>query len=1363
MGALLAERYSQLGQRAHQELTRWLGGDIPFCFPEVLERHLHPKQLPLLFDAFWQVLPFGTGGRRGRVGYGANRINQSTVAMTIQGHCNFLKARFAQRSDLTVVIANDVRVFRDIAGAYAFLGSQDHPLYGISSRALAKLASEIYAGNGIAAFLVDPPSDSATLSTPELSFLIATLGAVGGVNMSASHNPPDDNGVKIYDEFGSQPVAPEDQQLLDIMAAVTDVQALPFAQAVKNGLIRAVPGEQHASYVRGYVDLYGSFAPPRADLPVVYTPLCGVGQDTVGDVLRAVGFPVLSPPDEAADGSFAVIPFRSPNPEVPQSTEPARAFADQNGSGIVLSSDPDADRVGCEIKLRDGSWYHFDGNQLAAILTYALMLDPAGPRRRGLVIETLVTTKLLGRIVETAGDSDIIDDLLVGFKYVADVLKKLGRDGQYQSASKTIRRRPNELVIAAEESHGVINLPHILDKDATPACMFLAGLYQRLAKQGDGQTLLDYYIHILEQLGGYDTVNRSIMMAGAAGMERKDKIMAWLRGSPPTAIGGHPILRISDYWDEAQYGPLVSDSERLPRNVVQLFTQRFVVTVRPSGTEPKLKFYCQLLPAQHGQPAQQGQGEAGARGPALLAAIRAEAEAAARAVYNDLLTPLSLRLGDVGLLLTDLIELDRKREFEEQLLPRLKAALIAGTITGRADLLAWLRAEGKTLLPGADPLPALGAPLAQVAAAWARDLPPSPGLGALLDFTGAAKVAGMSTDKTPHGSDVPRAITVIGGGTGSFNVLVGLRPHRRLRITSIVTMTDSGGDSGRLRTEYKILPPGDIRRCLVALSDESPLLCDLFNFRFEDDPLRGRQLGNLLVLALTRILGSEQDAISAIHRLLNIRGRVLPVTWDQVHLCAELADGRIIEEEANIDVPKHDPTIPIVRVFLKPAARPNPEALGAIAESDAIVLAPGDLYTSTLPNLLVPGVSEAIRNARGAPVLRRQSDDQAGRDPGLLRLETHRRDHSLRRPRARRGPGARRARAQRDGRAVPGRGRHSGRIRRSRRARAGGHRDPGAPPDVRGLAGPPRSRTNRRRPARALRRVTSDLPLPRAAGGEGVGEGAPARVAAQTPHPSPLPADGARGPEKKRSFRTCRPLRPLLHRDVGRQDRAGVDLAGPADLRGRVLDHLFPVRDPAGQAADGEHDREHVRGDAHRPVDDAAVEVDVRVQLALDEVRIRERRLLEAVGDVQQRIVLLQLRQDLVAGDLDDLGARVVVLVDAVAEAHQAEARVLLLGQLDVLLDVAAVVAGCARASRALPGWRRRAAGPTARRCRRRRDANRLACELPTMRTVEVRAVLLVVGVQDQQQVQDLHQILVDLVRLGRDREHHVQEVRAVR
>jgi phosphoglucomutase len=741
IGAALAERYVDLGAAAHRELQRWLAGALPFAFPDVLERHLRPENLGLLFDAFWQVLPFGTGGRRGRVGYGANRLNPTTVALTIQGHCDFLRGRFPGRSDLTVVVANDVRVFRDLAGNYGFLGP-DHPLIGLTSRALARLACEIYAGNDIAAYLNQPHDDTATLSTPELSFAIGALKAAGGVNLSASHNHPDDNGVKVYDEFGSQPVAPADQHLLDIMAAVTTVNARPFAEALAAGLVRPLPASLHEAYLRDHVQLYGDFFRPRPDLPVVYTPLCGVGLSSAGAVLERLGFPVLTPPDERPDGSFAVIPFRSPNPEVLQSTQPARAFADQQGSGIVLSSDPDADRIGCEIRIGEpgpgpagggDGWYHLDGNQIAAILTYALMLDPQGPRRKGLVIETLVTTKLIGRIVAARGESDLIDDLLVGFKYVADVLKRLGRDGHYQK----VRRRPEELVLAAEESHGVIFLPHILDKDAAPACMYLAGLYQRL--RGEGRTLLDYYVAILTELGGYDTVNRSVMMAGASGMERKDRIMAWLRRSPPATLAGQPVRRMVDHWDEKTFGPLVSESERLPRNVIQLETDRLVVTVRPSGTEPKLKFYCQLLPG----PGAPGGGRAPG-GRQLLDALRAEAEAAARTIYNDLLAPLGVQLGEVGLLLTDLIELDRKREFESETLPRLRQKVSAGELTGPEELTSWLRQESRTLLPGADALPALRAPLALAASRWAAELPSSPALKTLLSWAGATPAGGRT-------------------------------------------------------------------------------------------------------------------------------------------------------------------------------------------------------------------------------------------------------------------------------------------------------------------------------------------------------------------------------------------------------------------------------------------------------------------------------------------------------------------------------------------------------------------------------------------------------------------------------------------
>lgn len=700
---LLAQRYDELGSQAAERLRRWLSGEVPQSYPEILEQHLGEEHVELLFDAFWQVLPFGTGGRRGPVGFGANRMNPTTVGMTVQGHCEYLRAAFPDRDELCVVVANDVRVFNDNRGTYRFLGG-DNPLLGMSARSFGRLACEIYAGNGIVAYFAEPEAEDAVLATPELSYLISELGAVGGMNLSASHNPPDDNGIKVYDQYGSQPVAPDDQHLVDAMEKATDLTSVPFEQALADGLIRAVPKGLHGQYVQSYLDLYGDVFVPDPDLPVCFTPLCGCGLSTAGDVLRKLGFPLLTPADQGPDGSFAVIPFKAPNPEVPQATEPARRFADEHGSGIVLSSDPDADRVGVEVKLADG-WYHFDGNQIATVLCYYLMLDPRGPRRKGLVVETLVTTKILGRIVEKAGDSWIIDDLLVGFKYVAAVLKTLESGKPWGDVTCSAE----DLVMAAEESHGVVMLPGIRDKDATPACMYLAALYQRLRQEG--RTLLDYYVAILEELGGFDTVNRSIMMAGASGMIKKDRIMASLREDPPETLGGQRVHKRVDYWDEEAFGPFVSPTDKTPRNVLQLFTDTFIITIRPSGTEPKLKLYCQLLP---------GDEPSSARGSDLLAEVRAKADTIARRIYNELLGRIELSLTEASLILPDIVDLDRKQSFEKQTVPALREALAEARFEGLDALLPWLRGEVAAMTPGSDPLPAIQASVAHLGSEWAE-------------------------------------------------------------------------------------------------------------------------------------------------------------------------------------------------------------------------------------------------------------------------------------------------------------------------------------------------------------------------------------------------------------------------------------------------------------------------------------------------------------------------------------------------------------------------------------------------------------------------------------------------------------------
>ena len=747
ISAQLADRYGERGKAAADRLRIWLEGGVPLAFPEILARHLEEQHVPLLFEAFWQVLPFGTGGRRGRVGYGSNRFNPSTVAMTVQGHSNYLAQAFPGRN-LSVIVANDVRVFHDIAGVYHFLGS-GHPLLGASSRSIAKLACEIYAGNGVVAYLAEPEADQALLSTPELSFIIRKLPAAGGVNISASHNPPDDNGIKVYDEYGGQPIPPDDQRLADAMDQVTEVRRIPFAEALGRGLICTIPEGLHSEYVEEYVRLYGRVFAPQQDVPVVYTPLCGCGLRSAGAVMRKLGFPVLSPPEQGPDGSFAPIPFKAPNPEVPEATVPATRFAESVDSGVVLSSDPDADRVGLEARLADGSWYHFDGNKIATLLCYYLMLDPDGPQRRGLVMETLVTTKILGRIAATAGDSWIVDDLLVGFKYMANVLKVLEQRGRWGNACT----RPESLVLATEEAHGLMLTPAIRDKDSAPACMFLAALYQKLRKEG--RTLLDYYIEVLEKVGGYADAGRSIVMTGAEGGIQRDRIVASLRSSLPKTLGGYAVRKVVDYWNEDLLGKIQSSTDQLSRNVLQFFLDGFIVTVRPSGTEPKLKFYCQLVPMEDAQsraasfvslkvlPAvpdgpQGGSASPALRGMELLRDLTERVETMARAVYRELLARLDLRLEEPGLLLPDIIDIGCKQEFERRTVPRLREAMAQGRFPNLCSLLDWLRGEAAGMTPGADPLPALRASLAYLCAQWEEQLKGAELLTDLAQWAGAS-------------------------------------------------------------------------------------------------------------------------------------------------------------------------------------------------------------------------------------------------------------------------------------------------------------------------------------------------------------------------------------------------------------------------------------------------------------------------------------------------------------------------------------------------------------------------------------------------------------------------------------------------
>jgi hypothetical protein len=255
--------------------------------------------------------------------------------------------------------------------------------------------------------------------------------------------------------------------------------------------------------------------------------------------------------------------------------------------------------------------------------------------------------------------------------------------------------------------------------------MFLAALYQKVRLEG--RNLLDYYIEILEKLGGYADTGRSIVMTGAEGGIQRDRIVASLRASLPETLGGRAVRKVVDYWNEISFGKLQSSTDQLSRNVLQFFLDGFIVTVRPSGTEPKLKFYCQLVP----------EGDLPKlRGMELMRDLTEQVETMARAVYQELLARLDLRLGDPGLLLPDIIDIGRKQEFERTTIPQLRESLAQGRFQNLDGLLNWLRGEVAAMTPGADPLPALRASVAHLCREWKKELGTAPLLIELAAWAG---------------------------------------------------------------------------------------------------------------------------------------------------------------------------------------------------------------------------------------------------------------------------------------------------------------------------------------------------------------------------------------------------------------------------------------------------------------------------------------------------------------------------------------------------------------------------------------------------------------------------------------------------
>jgi phosphoglucomutase/phosphomannomutase len=675
-GLSVAEHHKQAAQ---EHLEHWLTEARFAAYRPQLQWLIEQQRWSLLLDSFYRMLSFGTGGRRGPVGIGINRFNAWTLALSVQGHVNYLRQRYPQQA-LSVVLANDVRAFHDLRGLYH--PDLPCPLLGMSSRHFAEVAAGVYTANGVRVYML--PADRPTsMATPELSFAIRYLQATAGLNISASHNHPDDNGGKFYNDRGGQEVPPHDEAMVRQVERVEHVDMPDFATAQASGWVSWIPPEVHAAYVA--LNVAQSLAPTARQARVVFTPLHGTGDTTVGAVLQRAGFQVdLVTAQATHDGAFPAVPYRAPNPEVPESMQQGMELACQLGADVVMACDPDADRIGVCSRTTAGAYQFLSGNEIAVLTTHYKLEQlqrlgrlPAHP----LVIKTEVTTELLRPITEQFGGT-LIGDLLVGFKYHGHVLDQLEQHGGFRQIPVCL----DDFVIGVEESHGILVTPQVRDKDAAGAALLLAEL-AALQRQ-KGATLLDYLDDIYKRCGYHANLLTSMVMTGAEGLANIEKIQQVLRKKLPQQIAAYTVKKTADHWDtQGVHGAFLSETDRVARNVLVFYLDNGArVVIRPSGTEPKNKVYIEVPSAPLGAQAE----------PEELARQKAETDAIARRIADDftrqMLAIIDVHLPPYALRISGLVALDKRLDFVEVFLPDLERRVQSwcqGTAT-QAEVSQWI-------------------------------------------------------------------------------------------------------------------------------------------------------------------------------------------------------------------------------------------------------------------------------------------------------------------------------------------------------------------------------------------------------------------------------------------------------------------------------------------------------------------------------------------------------------------------------------------------------------------------------------------------------------------------------------------------
>ncbi len=572
---------NQIAASTQQAVERWLTDPAYAPYRAELVRHIEQGKFRELDDAFWMTLPFGTGGRRGKMyPIGTNVMNDRTVGESAQGLADYLHRALPSGTEPSCVIAHDTR----------------H-----RSEEFAHLSARALAANGVRVFLF-----RGFRATPQLSFAVRQLRASAGIVISASHNPPSDNGFKCYWSTGGQVLPPHDAGIIRCVAAVREIRVIALDEGLRDGRIRWLGPDDDEAYVRAVAAQSLSTA---RSVRLVYTPLHGAGTTSVLPVLGAAGFHDVHIVESQAtpDGSFPNVANHSPNPEQPAALREAIELAQAVGADMVLASDPDADRIGLAVPGEGPrSWMTLNGNQIAALVAdYIVRRRVAGAGRGSAeaaraapyILKTLVTTELITRIADAHGVR-VRGDLPVGFKWIAAAIDEEG---------------PAGFLLGAEESHGFLTGDYARDKDAAVAALLLAELGAEL--KAAGGSVREHLDAIYRRYGYHIEQTISKTMAGRAGMERMERVMNTLRTHPPHELGGMQAAELWDYGcgevrelagsgsavaaDAAGHHDAIARraparpiaGPRVDQLLITLGQPGWRVIARPSGTEPKIKFY----------------------------------------------------------------------------------------------------------------------------------------------------------------------------------------------------------------------------------------------------------------------------------------------------------------------------------------------------------------------------------------------------------------------------------------------------------------------------------------------------------------------------------------------------------------------------------------------------------------------------------------------------------------------------------------------------------------------------------------------------------------------------------------------------